>query len=284
MTGGTSQIAPQRREEGNLQSVKRMLYGPIGVGLKQRGLVNQADLCNGTKDGEYNFQLPRGNVSIQLGTPTNFASLPHSFDTDYSATLNEFERKILVKIDGQVQEAFYFNCSSLQPVGGHLSYQDEESSYRLQQIFWDTANPGEEWVEIASKEFEYDTNNLIGLDSFIIKFSTLNPGWDVWLIDHEVASGGTNKIVGRRANSFLYTQETFLTSFDTTEYQSLSYKFQAEDQKWDIPSGTRYGPITPLETLDTPVAPMDGGGNIFLSYTAEDVEMGMADSFWSFSF
>lgn len=280
MTGGSSEIQPTRRASGQTQSITRLLYGPIGVALNMAGLVDESSLCSGSYDGSYEFNLPGQNVKISLLTPSSSATLP-DFNT---YTLTQFERKILVELDGNPEEAFYFNCSTDRKVGTYLSLRDENSTRRLKQVIWDTTTAGSEWLETGAKEVDQDTNEIIWQSSFILNFSSNDPYWDAWSLDYHQSGGGTDRTVGNYdfVGDLLHTQSTFTYDGDAN-YTSNSFVLQAEDQVWNISTDTRSPPVTPV-TLENPPAPLDLNPNLFLNYTASDFESGTGDNFWNLSY
>lgn len=229
-TGGADSFNNQgRRAEGSVTDIKHILFGAIGAVLYANNIQTWTQLCSA--NGSYSYQLPNDSIIISLSSPS--ASALHPL---FSAnTAANFERKLVVNINGQNEEALFFNCldgagNEDHAVGTYISYKNDSRLEHV-QTSWDLTNANAEWVERAIQQTE-SGNTMWRYDLF--KGSGVGgDNWSYWSMSASTQYASYRRVAGSSAAGSIYA-----SSFDTFTPTSAVALFSSGSQtEWSLSSG-----------------------------------------------
>lgn len=268
LTGGTDIIVAKRRHNGRLNDIRDMLIGPIGALLFKNGITTDALMCSSS--GTYYFQLPGEQIALTLGAATSLANHPNFSTTP----ANDFEKKILISINGIAEQAFYFNCNDAignddLGVGAHVSYELNATGSSAEQVFWDVTTEATAKFEYSSK-YRYNYNSYTHWSYDLFEKTVAGDSWKYWSIkgSDEFASyrrlaavaNGTDVSVRSQA---VAANESTITSF-----------IGAGDEAWTVATGVSGTAVT----LSDPIYPAP---NTAPSFKMGDIIFGT--TFWPLS-
>lgn len=280
--GGSDEVwtlQPQRREEGTYNRVRRLLLGPIGVGLANKG-VTAAMLCSGS--GSYPLDVPgKGAVTVKLSPATTNATMPNFYQV---GTFENFERRIVLNFDGVDKEAIYYVCNdSLGDIGfgAYVSRENESATEsRNEQLFWGIEVDGTGWVELTRKESgqnredaQYSLMRLGGAGSARVDYWGMN-------LHEENGNNNYSHSAGKVDENGIYL---YAQSFEFADLASVTEGFVVNtlDDKWHIGTANHNGKPTALTDEPNSIVTYVSSPNTFLRFKVSDLANA---SFWPLSY
>ncbi len=229
-SGGADSFNNQgRREEGSVTDIKHILFGAIGAVLHTNNIQTWTQLCSAS--GSYSYQLPNDSITISLSSPSASALHP-LFSANAAAN---FERKLLVNINGQNEEALFFNCldgsgNEDHAVGTYISYKNDSRLEHV-QTSWDLTNANAEWVERAIQQTE--SGNTMWRYDLFKGTGVGGDNWSYWSMSASTQYASYRRVAGSTAAGSLYA-----SSFDTFTPTSAVALFSSGSQtEWSLSSG-----------------------------------------------
>lgn len=229
-SGGADTFNNQgRRQEGSITDLKHILFGAIGAVLYTNNIQTWTQLCSA--NGSYSYQLPNDSLTISLSTPSASAIHPR-FAANNSAT---YERKLVFNINGQNEEALFFNClhgdasNEDYAVGTYISYKNDD---RLEyvQTSWDVTTTNAEWFERSIQQTE-SGNTIWRYDLFYHSGTADN--WSYWAM-----AGSTQFNSYRRVAATAAAGSIFASAYDTGSSTDTITAFLTGGQiEWSLSSG-----------------------------------------------
>lgn len=265
-----------RREHGSVNDIKHILFGAVGAILYVNNIQTWTQLCSAF--GSYSYQLPNDSVIITLSSPTASAQHPN-FSANPAST---FERKLLININGQNEEALFFNClhgdasNEDYAVGTYISYKNDN---RLEyvQTSWDVTTPDGEWVDRSIQQTE---NGFTMWRYDLFKHEATGDKWQYW------AMSGSDQFTSYRriaASTNGTPGSIFASSYDTGSTTDTTETFLSGGQKeWSVTSGNYLSAGGNISTEPDGVYASMTNPRTYPSFSMNDMINNAA--FWNFNY
>ncbi len=275
-SGGTDTFNGQgRRYEGSVNDLKHILFGAVGAILYANGVQTWTQLCS--VNGSYSYELPNDSVVVSLSSPSASAVHP-LFSTTPS---NTFERKLLLRINNQNEEVFFFNCNdgagnNDHAVGTYFSYKND-NRLEYMQTSWDVTNPNSAWVDRAVQQTE---NGFTVWRYDLFRNTGITDDWSYWGMTGSDEYASYRRIAGTAGS----TPGTLnASSFAASGPTDVNLPFVDSTQiDWSISAGLEItsGPATTVEpvTINASIT----NPRTYPSFSTNDMINNA--TFWNFSY
>lgn len=242
LTGGTTNIIFNRREEGALTRAAHMLVGPIGAVLSKGGITS-AQLCTVGYSGSASFQLP--GESIVVSVAPSSAPMPTGLGTK---TLSSFQRKLTLLVNGVAEEAYFYNCAGNDiGFGIYTSVYSDASEVSKETIYWNVGAPSAEKIEHVARHVK--NSNSYWAHKLFEGTGTVG-NWNVWGMEGSQSNSSYQKYTGQKTGDNLYTQRMSGLANTNTD---TSYLSNDSEDAWTISTGAFGGNSVTTNTIDPTV-------------------------------
>tara|TARA_R110000868_G_scaffold61524_5_gene187014 strand:- start:14582 stop:16711 length:2130 start_codon:yes stop_codon:yes gene_type:complete len=238
LTGGSDNLIPKRRHDGEINRLKHMLIGPLGALLYKNGITTGALLC--ASSGSYSMQFPDELVTLTLSGTTSSAVQPN-FSTGGAV---QFEKKLTLSFNGVAEQAYYFNCNDAAGndnlgVGAFVSYENDTGESSTQQVFWDVTNVN---TPIIESNIQHTKNAFTYWKYDLFKKTNTGDAFDYWSItgsnEYNYYRTLTTKSDGTSLNAFSVSTTDPTSTPGTTSMSGVAI---GSGNLWTISSGAFAG-------------------------------------------
>lgn len=273
-SGGDDSFNNQgRRQKGSITEIAHILFGGIGAVLHANGITTGPQLCSAT--GSYSYQLPRENVTVSFGTPTGLALHP-LFSTN---TTSNFERKIVININGVNEEAFYFNCADSignedYAVGTYIMYKnDNEVEYT--QTSWDVTTANDEWFDRSVMQTR---NGFTNWRYDLFKREGTGDSWFYWSMNASEEFSSYRRIAATTTG----TPGSIFASANNASIDATQTFLGGGQKEWSLSSGNYLSNGGNVSSDPATINASMTNPRTYPSFSIND--MVNNDAFWDFSY
>ncbi|MBK23168.1 MAG: hypothetical protein CME70_04105 [Halobacteriovorax sp.] len=258
-SGGVTNLTKERRDQGTVPEIKELLLGPIGGILFQNGLTTLADVCTNT--GSFSKEI------VTEGTPEIVTVDLTAGDVqapDYMTTSNStnFDRKVVLSLDGVDEFAIQFNCPG--GTNGDTAtlwfYEEEEGDSEdgasFEEVFLNHGSVSSSAVELV--EYREDVGGSVESLEWTYFQKTSPTAYEIFSIEHYAGSayfGRTGASVDMAG--FNFNVNDYGVTFNDTD----AFFSSTPDNSCTYTSFTDAGTCGSYATTDLPTSLTGPGGS-----------------------